>query len=238
MPSPTTAQDIIEGALGLTNAVGTDQTLTGQEVADSLAVFNDLLEDWTTQSLAVWSTINQTFATVVGQSVYTIGATGNWVTARPVAINGMYMDLSGLSYIISEMTQTEYNSIALKTINQPIIQRYLYVNEFPNGVITFWPVPTQIVNVTISMGLTMTQPASAGTVISYPVGYAKALKYNLAVELASLFGKQPPPSVVATALKSLGNIKRANARDNVMAFDSALTGGNFVQQQRFPSSAP
>jgi len=87
MPSPTTALDIIRGSLALTNAVGIDQTLTNAETTQALSVFNDLLEIFNTRKLAVWGVADQTFSTVAGQTTYTIGAGGDWNTARPVWIN-------------------------------------------------------------------------------------------------------------------------------------------------------
>src|SRR5688572_6434007 len=115
MPSPTTALEIIGDALGLTNAVGIDQTLTAAETADCLRKFNDLLENLSTQNLAVYGQTAQTFLTASGQSVYSIGVGGNWNTVRPVRIEGAYTTLSGETFPAIPMTQGEYDAIAVKT---------------------------------------------------------------------------------------------------------------------------
>src|SRR5262245_35332100 len=116
MPSPTTALEVIRGALGLSNAVGIDQTLTAQESTDCLAVFNDLLEIFNTKNLSVYGETNQTFNTVAGQATYTIGAGGDWNTTRPVRINDpAYAVVNGSSYPVFSMTQAEYNLITVKT---------------------------------------------------------------------------------------------------------------------------
>ena len=79
-----TALDVITKALGLTNAVGIDQTLTASEAQLGLDAFNALLEEWSIEGLAVYAQANQTFNTVANQAVYTIGTGGNWATTRPI----------------------------------------------------------------------------------------------------------------------------------------------------------
>lgn len=228
MPSPTTALTLIEDALGLTNSVGVDQTLTADEVSDCLRVFNDVLEDWSTQKLAVYGQANQSFNTVANQALYTIGAGGNWNTVRPVRIQEpAYATISGVSFPYTPITQADYNLIGYKTqggggTDSP--QFYLYVNEYPLGLVTLWPVPSAIFAITFSIDRTLTAVANAATSISFPPGYAKAFKYTMAVELSPLFGKKISnyPDVLAIQKETFGNIKRANQEPPLLQYDSAL----------------
>lgn len=222
----TTALTLIEDALGLTNAVGVDQTLTGDEADDGLRALNDLLEDWSTQSLAVFGQANQTFNTVVGQFVYTIGTGGNWNTNRPVRINDpAYSVINNVSFPCLSMTQAEYNLISNKTQTQQYPDRYLYVNENPLGLVTLWPAPSSVTPITLSMDRVLTQIAAITTTLVFPPGYYKAFKYALALELAPLFGKKIAdfPDVVGIAHTSLGNIKRANKKQRLMRCDPAFS---------------
>lgn len=237
MPSPTTALTLIEDALGLTNSVGTDQTLTNDEVSDCLRVFNDVLENWSTQSLAVYGQANQTFNTVANQATYTIGVSGNWSTVRPVRINEpAYATVSSITFPYYSITQAEYNLIAYKT--QPgggtdDSQVYLYVNEYPLGLLTFWPVPNAIIPITLSIDRVLTQVTNAATSISFPPGYAKAFKYTMGVELAPLFGKKVArdyPDVVAIQKQTLGDIKRANNKPAILSYDTALLGDAYPRE--------
>lgn len=228
MPSPTTALTLIEDALGLTNAVGTDQTLTADEVSDCLRVFNDVLEDWSTQSLAVYGQADQTFNTVASQATYTIGTGGNWNTVRPVRINEpAYATVSGVTFPYCSISPAEYNLISFKTqagggTDDP--QYYLYVNEYPLGVITLWPVPNAIIPITWSIDRVLTAVSSAATSISFPPGYAKAFKYTMGVELAPVFGKTISqfPDVVSIQKQTLGNIKRANQQPRPLMYDNSF----------------
>lgn len=233
MPSPTTAGAIIRAALNLTNAVGVDQTLTALETSDCLAVLNDIQEDFSTQNLAVWNTANQTFSTVAGQAVYTIGTGGNWNTVRPVRINDpAYCTYQGVDFPVYGWDQAEYNLVGLKTQQQPIVQRYLFVNEYPLSYITLWPVPSGVVSMTFSINNILTAITSAGTSITFPPGYAKAFIYQAAVELAPLFGKTASDDVRKESVAMLANLKRVNRETPVSRFDGALIQSGPVIWQR------
>jgi len=238
LPSPTTALELIEDALGLTNAVGVDLTLTADEVSDCLRVFNDVLEDWSTQGLAVYGQANQTFNTVAAQATYTIGPAGNWNTVRPVRINEpAYATVQGVTFPYTSMTQEQYDLIGYKA--QPgggtdLGQSYLYVNEHPLGLVTLWPVPDAIIPITFAIDRVLTQVAVAGAAISFPPGYAKGFKYELGCELPSVFGKkiQNYPNIIATRNRIVGNIKRANSTPAVLQYDAALLGGRYSRNWR------
>lgn len=229
----TTALDIIEAALHLTNAVGTDQTLTADEEADGLAIFNRMVDNWSTQDLAVFNTANQSFSTVAGQATYTMGTGGNWNTQRPIDLSVTAIcTYQGVNFPVPNITQAEYNLISLPTQQQPIVSRYLYVNDYPLGLVTLWPVPSQVVTMTFTFNFLLSTAATASTTISFPPGYEEAFEYNLAVRLAPLFGKTASDSVQKMARESLGDVKRANRTPAVSRFDSVLSPARVAVWQR------
>lgn len=226
MPSPTTVLAVCRTALALTNAVGTDQTLTDSEQTDCLSAFNDLMEDWSLQNLFMFGIGNYTFNTVANQATYTIG-TGGFLNIRPVRIAPLaYARYNGFDFPVNEMTQAEYNAIAYKDIAQPYPTRYLYVNSFPYGLLTLYPVPSVVLPVTLTIDRQLTQVDSVNDTISFPQGYAKGFTYALAIELSSVFGKdvEKSPHIIKTAAETFANIKRANKKQIVMGFDPAYSG--------------
>lgn len=229
MPSPTTVLQIGYDALYLCRAVGVDQTLTAQEGADVLRTFNDLVENWSTQKLAVYGQANQTFNTVANQKVYTIGTGGDFSTDRPVRIgNYAYSSLpvgasQPVTFPCTQITQDEYNLIAVKDQTQEYPSNFLYVNSYPLGAITFWPVPSQVTPVTFSIDRILAQATSLGATISFPPGYVEAFKYNLAIRLAPLLGQPVTDDVKSMAVSSLADIKRANKRTPVLRYDAAIS---------------
>lgn len=231
MPSPTTALQVIKDALALTNVIGVDQTLTADETSDCLRKFNDLIEYWSTFSLAVYGQANQTFNTVANQKVYTIGTGGDWSTTRPVRINEpSYATINSISFQYVSMTQQEYNLIGYK--DQPgggtdLTQGYLYVNDYPLGIVTLWPVPNAVFPITWSIDRVLSQIATAATSISFPPGTIDAFVYMLGVRLAPVFGKVPSEDVKQQAKDSWGAIKRANKQPQELRYDTAILGNQW-----------
>lgn len=230
MPSPSTVLQFIEDALGLTNSVGADQTLTARETSDCLRVYNDLLEQMSTQGMSVYGQANQTFNTIANQAVYSIGAGGDFNTVWPASISEpAYATIQGVTFPYTCITQQDYNLIGYKAQSgggTDLAQFYLYVNAFPLGQITLWPVPSAIFPITFTIGTVLTAVTSASQTVTYPVGYAKAFKYALAVEYAPMFGKQITkyPDVLKIHIDTMADIKRMNYRPRVLRTDPALMG--------------
>lgn len=230
----TSALDIIQSALGLTNAVGVDQTLTAQETSDCLARFNRMIDAWNADNLMVYNTFYATFPSVVGQASYTIGPAGNWVSNRPQSIeNPGICTYQGVDFPIWSMTQSEYNTISLKTQQSQIVQRFLYINnDAANGIVVLWPTPAAVVNLSFNFNTIMTGPATAASTVAFPPGYEECFEQNLALRLAPLFGKTPSPDLQRMAKESMATVKKANRTSPMARYDSALVDRNVAIYQR------
>lgn len=232
MPSGITAGALVKSAMRLGGAIAVGETPTSDELTDGLSALNDLLENWSTQNLAVYGNVVESFPTVVGQAVYTIGVGGNWNTARPVRINdNSYCTFQGVDFPIGRLGQDEYNLIALKTQQQPIIEKLLYVNDNPLGRITLWPVPSQIVTISLDSDRILTAAADTSTVMLLPPGYLLAMKNALWILMAPDYGRTIPDAVLSVAQSSFAAIKRANKVKRVARFDAALVGDDPVTWQ-------
>lgn len=232
MPSGIVVSDLIRSSMRLIGAIATGETPTADETADGLLVLNDMLENWSTETLSVWGSSNQTFNLIANQSVYTIGPTGNWVTSRPQDIDDAYTNFAGVDFPIKVISQEGYNEINLKTMKQPIVERLLYVNEFPLGVVTVWPVPTQAAPITLTMNRILSFPVLATDTLTGPPGFVKAIRYCLAVEFAPEFGVEASNTVVQVAADAKGDYKRANLPLLVAGYDDALTVPQVALYQR------
>jgi hypothetical protein len=222
MPSPTTPLQVITDSLNLTRAVGVDETLTSLEVSDGLRAFNDLLENWSTQKLAVYGIADQTFTFVAGTApTRSALAARSTRRGRSASTPGYTTVATGVTLPCTSMTQQEYDLLPYKTQQNSYPWRFLYVNSYPLGILTFWPVPSEANTITLAIDRMLTQAATATTSITYPPGYIEAFKYNLAPRLAALFGKPCPPDVLALATSTLADIKRANKVTPVMRYDPA-----------------
>lgn len=231
MPSPTTAYELIKSAMRVVGITAAGETPTADEANDALSSLNDLLETMSTENLFVWGRVNQTFNTVAAQASYTIGAGGNFNTDRPIRISSAYCTCDGVDFPITIIGQDEYNAFALKTEQQKIIERLLYVNDFPLGVITLWPTPQAIVSLTLSIDRVLTQIAALGTTINYPPGYMMFMKHALGLLLAPEYGIDVSEEVGAAARHARASVKRTNKKKRVATFDAALAPGQPVSWQ-------
>lgn len=222
MPSGMTASDLIKTSLRNINAIATGETPMSDELNDGLIMLNDLLENWSTQKLAVYGRQDVTFNTVVNTPSYTIGPTGVWVTDRPVRINDYpFCTLNGSDFPIQLIGQQDYDLITVKTQTQQIIERMLFVNDSPNGRITLWPTPSAIVPITMSIDKILSQVTLA-TVMSFPPGYLIAMRYQLGILLAPDYEVDLSQLWLDTAKKTFADIKRANKRRRTAEMDGML----------------
>ena len=227
MPSPTTVIAVITKAMLHIGAIASGETPNANEASDGLDAFNDVLETWSLQNLAVYAGDVETFATVGGQASYTLGPTGNWVTTRPVQnIMGAYSTLSGVDFPITIWTAAQYNEIPVKASQSNIIERLAYINEFPNGIVKLYPTPSSAGSIKLDTARLLTAAATTADVIALPPGYMRALAYAVAVELTPQYGGAI--DVSPQAMKTLAYIKRANRVSPVTRFDAALTSQVFI----------
>jgi hypothetical protein len=232
MPSGIVATELIASSMRLFGGIASNETPKAADIRDGLVVLNDMLENLSTESLSVWGSSNQTFNTIPGQATYTIGPLGDWDTQRPENIDDAYCTLAGVDFPVHVIDQLAYNSITLKTMQQPLVNRLLYVNEFPLGVVTLWPVPKQEIPITLTMRRLLTFPVQATDVLTGPPGFLKMLRYNHAVEFAPEFGMEPSATVIQVALDAKADFKRANLPEVVATYDGAITSNQVALYQR------
>jgi hypothetical protein len=223
----TTAGDIITGALRLIGVVAEGESPSSESAADALSAMNQMIESWNTERLSVFATEDQIFswpATVISR---TMGPTGDFVGNRPITIDDStyFKDPStGVSYGLKLINQQQYNGIALKTVRSTYPQ-VMWVNmTYPDIEMYIYPVPTRVLEFHIVSVEELTRPAILATVLSFPPGYLRAFRYNLACELAPEFGVEPPRQVQRIAMTSKRNLKRINNPDDIMAIPYSIVG--------------
>lgn len=206
----------------LAGILETGEAATSDEANDALNVLNDIIEQWTAGTLSVWESLDQTFTTVANQSTYTWGAGGDFNAPRPVRVNSAYCVINGVSFPIDVIGQEEYDRISVKAQTDNIILRLAYVNDMPLGRVILWPVPNAAVSLVINSNTLLSSVATLSSSITYPPGGAKALRYQLAVELCTEFGAPVMDSLIQGLSLAMADYKRANKKQIVSSFDPAL----------------
>ena len=223
----TTAGDQINGALRLIGQLAEGETPSAATSQDALTAMNQMIDSWSIERLAVFSTQDQVFSWPPGAISRTLGPTGDFVGNRPVLLDDStyFRDpANNISFGIKILNQQQYNGIAVKTVTSTYPQ-VIWVNmTYPNIEMDVYPVPTKVLEWHFVSVSELTQPATLATVLSFPPGYLRAFRYCLACEIAAEFGVEPSPQVSRIAMTSKRNLKRINNPDDIMSLPYSIVG--------------
>lgn len=221
-----TARDIIEASLRKIHVVGRGQSLPSDEANDALDTLNAMLDSWSVEGGLVYAETQETFSLTGAQS-YTIGDGGDFDTVLPVDIVAAFISIAGTDYPLELIDREQYAEITDKSLGSFVADVLYYDNNYPLATIRMHPVPASG-TLTLYSNKPLTRFSSLDTVYSMPVGYERALVYNLAVDIAPEYEKEAGMSVMRIANESKSNVLSANTRNdnNQSNIDSALLGNN------------
>jgi len=223
----TTAGDQINGALRLIGQLAEGETPSAATSQDALTAMNQMIDSWSTERLAVFSTQDQVFSWPPGAISRTLGPTGDFVGNRPVLLDDStyFRDpANNISFGIKILNQQQYNGIAVKTVTSTYPQ-VIWINmTYPDIEMYVYPVPTKVLEWHFVSVSELTQPATLATVLTFPPGYLRAFRYCLACEIAAEFGVEPSPQVSRIAMTSKRNLKRINNPEDIMSLPYSIVG--------------
>jgi hypothetical protein len=221
----TTAGDQINGALRLIGQLAEGETPSAATSQDALTAMNQMIDSWSTERLAVFSTQDQVFMWPPGAISRTLGPTGDFVGNRPILLDDStyFRDpANNISFGIKILNQQQYNGIAVKTVTSTYPQ-VIWINmNYPDIEMYIYPVPTKVLEWHFVSVTELDQPATLATVLSFPPGYLRAFRYCLACEIAAEFGVEPSPQVSRIAMTSKRNLKRINNPDDIMSLPYSI----------------
>tara|TARA_R110001599_G_scaffold173340_2_gene365171 strand:- start:21681 stop:22430 length:750 start_codon:yes stop_codon:yes gene_type:complete len=245
----TTVGDIIRSSMRKIGVLSPGEPLPANEGDDALETFTQMVDAWTNETLLIPVVNAVTFGLLAGQSEYTIGIYPEPVpvplpvnhieTARPERILGAFIrDGSGTDYVQELFDVKTYNRISRKTSSaRP--SRIYNRKGWPLNTLIFdsMPFADETLHLEVVQPLAGILPTAGLTdVINLPPGYERALIYNLALDLADEWGKQPSAAVATHAVTGKKLIKRNNYRTLVLGMDRAVAStarakGSYIIQQ-------
>jgi len=250
----TTARDLINDAHRLLNLTASGNVLPEVNYQDNLRALNQMIDSWNTERLAVFSTQDQVFNWPPGVRSLDIGPDGDVyingallttqnnshiltqssqhievpvLVTRPILVDDAtyFRDpQTNVSYGIKLINQQQYDGIAVKTVTSTYPQ-VMWVNMgYPSISLTVYPVPLRLLEFHLISVTPLDKPAYLSTELSFPPGYLRAFRYNLACEMAPEFGIEPSAQVQRIAMYSKRNLKRINNPDDIMALPYSIVG--------------
>lgn len=218
----TTALQLITSAARLVQVVRKTQALSADEAMDGLECLNDLLDSWTNNGLLVTSR-SWEFFTVTNAVSYSIGPGQTLNTVRPLNIKTAFTRVNTIDYPLEILLDEEYESIIYKSLTTNYPQYINYDNANPYGNIRLWP---QVSGSGTELHLLSEKPLAEiptlNTTVIIPPGWKRAIRFNLAVDLAGEYGKDIPKYVGAVAGQSLAAIELSIAKNRPVKYKAPV----------------
>lgn len=228
----TTARDLINDAHRLLNLVDSGNALPESVYQDNFRSLNQLLDSWSTEHLSIFSTMDQVLTWPANSINESLGPTGSLGGERPILLDDStyFRDpQTNVSFGIKFINQSQYDGIAVKTVTSTY-PTVMFINmTYPDIDLYVYPRPTRALEFHFISVEPLSKATSLNTEITFPPGYLRAFRYNLACEIAPEFGVEPPPHVVSIAIASKRNLKRINNSNDVMSLPYAVV----ANRQRF-----
>lgn len=204
----TTARELIASSLRLITVLGSGETIPADDAADSLKTLNQMLDSWAADGQVIYERAVETFPLSQGVNSYTMGPGGDFDTTRPLSITQVNVSLGVINYPLDIWGWETYST--LDFTNFDAICSDVYVNNTnPLVELKFYPNPIGSLTTTIYSMKNITD-LTLDTVLAYPPGYERALRFNLAVELAPEYEREASKTIRDIAFQSLATIKRNN----------------------------
>ena len=171
---------------------------------------------------------------------------GDWNIIRPMRIEQAYVIWNSASQTVdipmNPMNDSEWADIAVKLTPSTYPFAFYDDGAYPIKNVSVWPVPTTSVPLRLWLRQPLVDFTNLDQQVTFPNGYERAFRFNLAVELAAEFAKTIPPEVTQTAVASRMDIAKMNAVPQYARGDggcgkgrrpfSYITGG-FIAGSRF-----
>jgi len=215
-----TGQQIVNAAMQQIGALTSGETASADESTDVLAAINRLLASWSLERMNVYTLTITATSLTTGTQTYTIGSGGTINVARPVRYekatclianansSGKWVLPVEIVDINGWMARTERAALAAApTLMYPDM-------AFPLTTIYLHPIPT-FTGTAPQLELTtwaqlQTIANLTPTDYTFPPGYDRAIIFNLALEIAPMFGATVNPMVAQVAAESKAALRMAN----------------------------
>lgn len=221
----STAAEIIERSLLMIGAIASGETPTSDEQSDAFTAMKEMLDSWSNEHLIIPAATNEDVTLVANQQSYTMGSGGDFDTTRPMRIEqAIVRDATNFDLKIYNITQDEwaFNPLKQTTSELPLELYVEYTN--PLATLYFWPKPSSARTVSLWSWKPLSAIATVSTELTFPPGYDRAIRFNLARELAGEYGKSLTPEQMEIARESKANIKIMNKKQILMGLDSGVVG--------------
>ncbi len=251
MPA-TTGTEILQDSFAILNVFLPGEAMAPADGALGLRFLNDLLGEWSQRSQFIPIISRNRFPLTANKggptNRYSIGPGGDFNVTRPSNQNSLVSanlilggSIPAVRVPLGIYTDQAYDANAIPDLanSQPtgIYYNPTYIGDL--GSIFLWPVPTVSTNdLELFLQEEVARFADLSTIYYVPDGWPRALKYNVADNLQTPYGKQMSQAAQRLAVSSMGTIKRANVKLSDLLNDASQFAGNRQSYYNINSGQP
>lgn len=225
----TSVADLAKDALIEIGVIAPNEPLTADDGNQIMRVLNRMIGQWNIEDLMIYTLDRQIFTLTANQQSYTMGPGGNFNVARPVRIqmaSVLNTNATPNNEIpIDILTDEEWRGIGVKGTTATFPTKLWRTGNVPLDTLWLWPVPqdTTYQLILYTWGQT-TAFTDINAVVYFPPGYEEALVTNLAVRLASSYGRPVDQVLFARAQQAKSLVEGINLEPLFTTVDAALLG--------------
>jgi hypothetical protein len=222
------ARDLLRRSLLLIGAIGQSEDPEAGMFNDAMDTFNDMLDNWSTETLSVFAADEFVFPLMSGKATYTWGPGGDFNQPRPIYVTDANFTLGSNTASVRILPNDIFNISSAADTSGQYVQFVTYVNESPLGILKVAPTPAaDTAGLKLTVRRKLVRVSGLDQIIDLPEGYTKALRYNLAVDL---WPEYPNPMVDINTIKQIAtsskaDVQRSNSVDIEMSFSDIPDSG-------------
>jgi hypothetical protein len=226
----TNALDVINGALRILQTSSPDANMSAHEANAGLEALNLMIDSWSNESMMLYHIKQVSDTLTAGVQSYlignSVGATKFITTGNIMSVESATAQIStGADFVVQQMAFDDWASIRLKALTTSVID-YFYIDKTTATATTLnvYPVPSVTIPMTLYVKEAFSQFPSLTSSFNFPPGYGRAMKLQLACELAPEYQTSVGNDVIAMLMSAKAAIKKTNKRSITSQIDIALTG--------------
>lgn len=217
------AMDIFRSALQLITNDDSNSTPEATQFEDAMAFLNNLLADISaSEPMMLYTSAQLSFTSGSNTLDFTVGPTGDVTSDRPSRVRDMFVRYGNIDSPIQQIGRTDYEAIVLKDIEGVFPTVCWYDPTMDDGTVHLWPGFIAGQTIYFIADQPLQEITSFTQDITLPANYNRFLIYNLAVEIAPMYGSDASATVQRIASVSKRNIKRLNTQVRTMKGDAWL----------------
>lgn len=217
-----TAKQLIESALRTVGVLASGEEGSPAELQDAFNSLNGLIDSWSNDGLLIPNLKEKVFPLSSLKTEYSYGDGGDFNDVRPMSVEfAQIIDVAGYRYPCELYGVRTWASNIRPAVIRPL--GLYFEASYPLAKIHFPTAPYDTDKVMLQVLEPLTNLSTLFDEVNLPKGYERALKMNLAVELAAEYQGTLSPITVQLAEDSKRQLKINNARVEALTFDFNTT---------------